>query len=121
VNATSEKGAGFKAFLVSGAVSEVEVEDKKPLNATPSDESHLLSSRSDSNAPSTEGPFGLIEKTEPAQEITIKEHNEIDGRYDLFFRFHNDISHTFLSDDHRGITSRWCNEEQYVDLTITTS
>ena len=40
-----------------------------------------------------------------------------EGKYDLFFHCHNDVSHTFMgkSDWHEGIHN---NEDQYIDLTI---
>ena len=62
------------------------------------------------------GPFGLDNDTFDL-EVAIEE-KSLDSKYDLFFHFHNDISHTFV-EDWAGNISRWCNDENYIDLTIT--
>ena len=51
-------------------------------------------------------------------EIVSKSPN---NKYDLFFHFHNDIGHTFYgySDDFYS-ASRAVDDEQYIDLKVTT-
>ena len=48
------------------------------------------------------------------------ERKSTDGKYDIFLRMQNDVSHTFLKGDWKSSVSRFPNIENYVDLTITT-
>jgi hypothetical protein len=116
---STEKGAGFKAFLTAGTIKEVIEKDLKPSGALSTDWERVSSKSISQGSQDSGGPFGL--ETEDKEVNLAIANPSVDGKYDCFFRFHNDISHTFLTADHKGSTSRWCNDEQYVDLTITTN
>ena len=117
----TENGSGFQAYIVRGEVQETSSTDEKPKFAT-SSETHRLSIKSNSEA-IQEGqgatPFGLDEGVE-IQDILIDTPSS-GGKYDLFFHFHNDVSHTFMLNDWKGSTDRWNNDEQYIDIEITTN
>ena len=118
----SDAGTGLEAYIPFGVVREAIDQDDKPLLAT-SETTFRLSipsnAENDKN-PNTDGtmPFGLEAGVEEVEATLINK--TVDGRYDVFFRFHNDISHTLLG-DWSGNVSRWSNQEQYIDLTITTN
>ena len=127
----SEEGTAFSAFLTQGVVGHPYtvtvtfgvavpwfklLEDPKPAIAT-DQPYHVLAQKSvNKENERTMNPFGLMEGNTPdTVEIT---NPATDGRYDLFFHYHNDISHTFLSADNHPAPSRWGNDEQYMILEI---
>jgi len=120
-NQKTEKGSGFQAYIVRGEVQNATATDEKPKFATRA-EFHRLSIKSNSDA-IQEGqgatPFGLEEGVE-IQDIVIDTPSS-GSKYDLFFHFHNDVSHTFMLNDWKGSTDRWNNDEQYIDIEITTN
>ena len=114
----TELGKSFNLAIVRAEVEYQFVIDEKPKLAT-NQEYNRLSIASNAESESTDGPFGLEEgQQEVDVEISEKSDN---NKYDLFFHFHNDISHTFMLGDWRGNVSRYPNEENYIDLTITTN
>jgi hypothetical protein len=120
----TELGKGFDAQLVRGEVQPVEGVDTKPLVAT-SAYYHRLSikSNTETGERNTDGvsiePFGLDAGTEE-MEITLSELSP-KGKYDIFFHFHNDISHTAMYDSWGDTVDRFNNDEQWIDVTITST
>jgi len=114
----TEIGKGFDGQLVRGEVMYLTQTDHKPVIATASDY-HRLSIKSDTGDTQTGlgSIFGLKSGTEEV-EIEI-ENKSVNSKYDLFFHFHNDISHTVMLEDWKGGTDRAPNDEQWIDLTIT--
>jgi hypothetical protein len=53
-------------------------------------------------------------------EITLSELSP-KGKYDIFFHFHNDISHTAMYDSWGDTVDRFNNDEQWIDVTITST
>ena len=117
----TENGSGFSAYIVRGEVFSHYATDEKPKIATGSETTRLsIKSNSDSIQEGQGAmPFGL-ETGEELQDILI-ETKSSGNKYDLFFHFHNDISHTLLQYDWRGSTDRYNNDEQYIDIEITTN
>jgi hypothetical protein len=120
----TQTGEGFQLHLIRGEVGSFEREDEKPPLATATNY-HLLSIPSNKNDTSGGGTlndpvggeyFGLEQdSTEVQVDITNK---STSSKYDLFFFFHNDISHTHMTQDYNGSISRPNNDEQYIDLRI---
>lgn len=121
-NKSSEKGKDFKLYMVRGVVDEVYGLDEKPSIAT-NEECNLISiqslSEDSKRVPGgTTNPFGLLSGSKKTN-ILIKNESK-NKKYDLFFHFHNDISHTFKYPWAADFDAR-NNDEQYIDLTITTT
>lgn len=122
-------GEGLSIHLVRGGVETVILADDKPLIAT-SSEYNLISMQSNKKDEDGGGSdnlgnrrsgsfFGLdSDKFELDVEISNPSQN---NKYDLFFHFHNDISHTFMTQDWGDGVDRPPNDEQYIELTITTN
>ena len=124
--APSEIGTGFNLGLVRGYVFEFVSTDPKPLIATNAEYEQLsIKSNADQkivggNVANGDGAYFGLEtgQKETSMEIVNDSPNH---KYDLFFHFHNDIGHTFYaySPDFFG-ASRAVDDEQYIDLKITT-
>lgn len=120
----TEKGTGFNAFIPFGRViGSVEL-DEKPLPASDIQFERLtIDANADSDKDPDEGstaPFGLEEGQKTVTVLLEEENKTSDGKYDMFFRMQNDISHTFLDGRWKSNVSRYPNIENYIDLTITT-
>tara|TARA_R100000008_G_scaffold86760_1_gene81431 strand:- start:3495 stop:8003 length:4509 start_codon:yes stop_codon:yes gene_type:complete len=122
-------GRGFNAFLVRGENRPTVKTDLKPEIATSAD-LNRLSIKSEKISEQGGGiggggHFGLLSDNFEADiEITNK---SPDNKYDLFFFFHNDITHTFAYGN-TNVGNHWQRtgdmgkgQEQYIDLTITTN
>ena len=114
-------GLGFNCFVVRGVVDLHSDTDFKPELATASDDNRI-SIKSEKGDESEGGApiFGLNQDTYDLDvEIETK---SLDNKYDLFFHFHNDISMTFMTNQNKvGAHGPFVNDEQYIDLTITTT
>ena len=123
--APSEIGKGFHLALVRGEVTTILATDAKPGIATSSDYERLsIKANADQSVNGESilegGQYFGLETGEKSttMEIVSKSPN---NKYDLFFHFHNDIGHTFYgySDDFYS-ASRAVDDEQYIDLKVTT-
>lgn len=120
-------GEGFDAGVIGTIVEEI-VTDPKPLLVLNNgqDITRISSDTLKPNHPttgknSTVEPLAIVDESKSTSiEIVDKSPN---GQYDLFFHFHNDISHTWLAsneDFHGGLNNQTECVEQYVDLRIST-
>ena len=118
------KGTGFNAFIPFGRViGHIEL-DEKPISASDVEFERLtIDANADSDKDPDQGgtsPFGVEQGTKTVTVQIDDVRRATDGKYDLFFRMQNDVSHTFLKGDWKSNVSRFPNIENYVDLTITT-
>ena len=118
------KGTGFNAFIPFGRViGHIEL-DEKPISASDVEFERLtIDANADSDKDPDQGgtsPFGVEQGTKTVTVQIDDVRRSTDGKYDLFFRMQNDVSHTFLKGDWKSNVSRFPNIENYVDLTITT-
>lgn len=115
-------GRGLTAYITRGWINEYLIEDKKPEEVT--DRPNKLTA--DPNDPSE------VEVTYESSRITevnvlktntdgtIEPYSEND-QYDIFFHFHNDISHTLTEISRLGVNGKWGGEtawENAVTVTI---
>ena len=114
-------GTGFDFMVIRGDVDYVFGTDKKPEIATSAD-LNRISIKSETRGTSAVGAPHYIPFTDTLDvdlDITNKSPND---KYDLFFHFHNDISMTFMTNQNKvGAHGPAINDEQYIDLTITTT
>ena len=104
-------GIGLDAIVVGGTVVQTPVfTDKKPTE---------VFFREISPNPNTDGGVNAIADTNSS--VSVKFGNDVldslkssNDKYDLFFHFHNDISHTW----HNGLGSQPASYEQKLDLTV---
>ena len=114
---TSESvaGKGFSAYMASAQVKEMGSTDAKPQIATVGIDYHQLSLGAPNYPKEHETKKPMLQGERIVQ--ALLDNPSTEGKYDLFFHCHNDVSHTFMgrSDWHEGIHN---NEDQYIDLTI---
>jgi hypothetical protein len=116
LHSASVNGKGFKAYMTQAVVATTTTIDAKPKIATavpywqlsvPSD--NTPGGVRDGNIPITQGDRHVQADIDPTAASA-------DGFYDLFFHFHNDVSHTWMTDDFGSLAQ---HRDQYIDLTIT--
>lgn len=119
VEPISVNGEGFEFYFTRGVVTGgTAVVDEKPKLAS-SSRYQVISQQPPGNtlkAATDDVGYGQQNRT---VSIAIENPSE-DNRYDIFFRFHNDVSHTIMSDN-------WCvhnggerlGTQQFCDVTIT--
>jgi len=122
----TENGQGFSLMLIRGEVVNMLRTDEKPPMATDT-ETSLLSITSNKNdstggesilSPEAGEYFGL---DTGSNDVTVPITNQSESKkYDIFLFFHNDISHTHMTQEFGGSVSRPHNDEQYIDLRIGT-
>ena len=122
----TENGQGFSLMLIRGEVVNMLRTDEKPPIATDT-ETSLLSITSNKNdstggesilSPEAGEYFGL---DSGSNDVTVPITNQSESKkYDIFLFFHNDISHTHMTQEFGGSVSRPHNDEQYIDLRIGT-
>tara|TARA_Y100000590_G_scaffold38864_3_gene41639 strand:+ start:8599 stop:12714 length:4116 start_codon:yes stop_codon:yes gene_type:complete len=113
VSSVSVHGKGFKAYLVQGRVKTMDATDAKPQMATSID-NFQLSIQAPNYPKEHSDPKELTQGNKVTQAMIDNPSDE--GKYDIFFHFQNDISHTFWS---RGDWGSYANNsDQYIDLTI---
>jgi hypothetical protein len=116
LNSTSVNGKGFNAYVVRGVVRQITDTDAKPKIGTTED-MYQLSMPADNSPGKWDGSF--IPVSQGGQTIQADldpDSATINGMYDLFFHFHNDVSHTWMTNDF-GIFAN--HRDQFIDLTIT--
>jgi hypothetical protein len=116
LTSASVNGKGFKAYVAQGMVMELIGEDAKPKIATGEAEFYQLSLPAATFDYVSQTHDQMVIGSKTSQATIDPDLASPDGRYDLFFHFHNDISHTFLSKGDWGTYAN--NEDQYIDLTI---
>jgi hypothetical protein len=115
LNSSSAAGTGFAAYVVQGKVSTLIGTDDKPKIATEEDFYQLSLPAANFGKESREHDQMVVGNRSVDANIDPDKVSS-DGMYDLFFHFHNDISHTWLSKGDWGTYAN--NEDQYIDLTI---
>ena len=106
------QGTGFEAWFVNGEIWDAPLTDEKPKIATEADHYKLSLGAHDVVAGDN-----VIELTQGVlQTEALLTNQSTDGRYDLFFHFHNDITHTMAGDYTNPATDR--TFEQNIGLTI---
>ena len=113
LSSVSVHGKGFKAYLVQGRVKTMDATDAKPQMGTSIDYFQLSA-----QAPNYPKEHDEMKPPLEGQKVSqaMLDNPSPDGKYDIFFHFHNDISHTFWSRGDWGTYSN--NIDQYIDLTI---
>ena len=106
-------GTGFNAYFVNAAISKFKRTDEKPQIATTTQEIQLSLAADDTALQS--GPW---EASQGTREVNAQiAYPSPDGKYDLFFHFHNDITHTWAA-NWRGQREEMWKKEQFVGLSI---
>jgi len=116
LNSSSTTGKGFQAYVVRGEVRSLRGTDDKPKIATDEDYYQLSLPASHVDKMSREHDQMVVGTRNVKANIDQDEASP-DGMYDLFFHFHNDISHTWFSKQDWGMFAN--NEDQYIELDIT--
>ena len=126
-NKFSVNGKGFSAYVTKATLRRLLVTDDKPKISSYNDYSQL-SIPSDKRKGGTAGQdflFGFLPSEnmfidmsvgERVVSVDINPHPSPSGLYDCFFHFHNDISHTWLNNDH--IYSAHNSYDQYIQVDI---
>lgn len=118
----TKSGQGFVLHLIRGEVILKQLKDEKPNIATEEEINMISITALASSDTETQGsanpPFGLLSDQRKV-DISIT-NPSVNRKYDLFFHFHNDISHTFKY-PWKNSTDVPNNDEQYIELTITTN
>ena len=117
-------GAGkyFGAYFTQGVVANKSTTDAKPAIATEADY-YQLSVKSDNTDGGAAGglynsSFIPVTKGNREQDIALTNHSD-DARYDCFFHFHNDVSHTWFGDaGNARHASTMISHDQYITLDI---
>lgn len=114
----SENGKGLNCQFTQGTVWYVERIDDKPLIATGAEQIRISAKSNAQDDGDGSAPVFGLDTSDFDQDIDIANPSS-DKKYDLFFHFHNDISHTWMLQDFKNSVSRWGNDEQHIDLTIS--
>jgi hypothetical protein len=131
-------GTGFDFRVIRGEVDYIFGTDKKPEIATSAD-LNRISIKSETRGTSAAGDphytpltdtYDIeLDITNPNDTSRVvrgwqrnEDYSRLANKYDLFFHFHNDISMTFMTNQNKvGAHGPAINDEQYIDLTITTT
>ena len=119
---TTGFGKGFAGFVTMGYLEKVQRQDGKPKLATLRDH-FQLGPQSNNDKGGLGGGFtgsSFIDITQETVENTaILSNKNPSGTYDLFFHFHNDITHTFFDDaDSAGWSSLFIAGDQHITTII---
>ena len=109
-------GKGFKAYVAQGKVTDLIGKDTKPKIATGEAGFYQLSLPAANFGKESREHDQMVVGSRTVQATIDPELASPDGKYDLFFHFHNDISHTFLSKSDWGTYAN--NEDQYIELNV---
>lgn len=120
-------GNGFAGFFVNSLVHSTSAIDHKPLFVDGADgRIFRVSAPADQTLAKdgtgvSESQFGFV-KTPTTMTVAIEEeYKSPNGKYDVFFHFHNDITHTW-GNNHQDYTdglNPFENDEQYIQTSIT--
>jgi hypothetical protein len=118
------KGKGLEAYIPRGWLTKYLIEDKKPTEVL---DAPLKLTPDPDSAEKIEVTYEASRINEvQVQKIladgTVESFSE-NNQYDLFFHFHNDISHTLTDISRLGLAGKWGGEVAYenaVTLTINT-
>lgn len=122
-NVSSINGVDFEAYIINFIVEKLDGVDQKPLYVER--ELQISANADATNRKEVVGgiatQFGFVNDQVTTKTRIDSDYKHPDGIYDLFFHFHNDVTHTWMSSSETYFSdgqNPYENDEQYIQLTI---